>query len=71
MASLKPCKTCGREVSTTARKCPHCGQSNPTIPDFKDMSTGGKAVTAGIYGISSIIAIIIAIIVFIIILMLC
>ena len=71
MATLKPCKTCGREVSTNARKCPYCGESNPTIPPFKDMSTGGKIFTAGAYGISGIIAIIIGIIIFIIILMLC
>ncbi|MFA0834632.1 MAG: hypothetical protein ACC609_11560 [Methanobacterium formicicum] len=71
LAYLKPCKTCGREVSTSARRCPHCGQENPTTPDFKDMSTGEKAVTAGAYGITSIIMIVIGIIVFIIILMFC
>ena len=26
MASLKPCKTCEKEVSTSAKVCPHCGQ---------------------------------------------
>jgi len=71
LAYLKPCKTCGKEVSTSATTCPHCGQSNPTTPDFKDMSTGEKAVTAGAYGISTIFVIIIAIVLFIIILMFC
>jgi hypothetical protein len=26
MAKLKPCKTCGKEVAKSAKKCPHCGQ---------------------------------------------
>lgn len=25
----KPCRDCGREVSPTAKKCPHCGASWP------------------------------------------
>jgi len=28
--NIKPCKTCGKEVSTNASKCPHCGEPNPT-----------------------------------------
>ncbi len=24
--NLKPCKSCGKEVAKSARKCPHCGQ---------------------------------------------
>jgi len=28
--ALKPCKECKKEVSTQARKCPHCGVSYPT-----------------------------------------
>ena len=28
--ALKPCRECGREVSTSASKCPHCGKPNPT-----------------------------------------
>jgi hypothetical protein len=28
--ALKPCKECGREISTEARTCPHCGKKNPT-----------------------------------------
>jgi RNA polymerase subunit RPABC4/transcription elongation factor Spt4 len=26
MAKLKPCRTCGKEVAKSAKKCPHCGQ---------------------------------------------
>lgn len=29
--ALKACKECGKEVSTSATKCPHCGVSNPTL----------------------------------------
>lgn len=28
--ALKPCRECGQEVSTEAKKCPHCGVSDPT-----------------------------------------
>ena len=28
--ALKPCKECGKEISTDARRCPSCGVSNPT-----------------------------------------
>ena len=28
--ALKPCRECGTEVSTEAKKCPHCGVKNPT-----------------------------------------
>jgi len=27
MASLKPCPTCGKDVATDARQCPHCGSN--------------------------------------------
>jgi hypothetical protein len=26
VAKLKPCKTCGKDVAKSAKKCPHCGQ---------------------------------------------
>jgi hypothetical protein len=29
MVSLGSCKTCGKEVSTEAKYCPHCGQPDP------------------------------------------
>jgi hypothetical protein len=25
--ALKPCKECGREISTDAKSCPHCGKN--------------------------------------------
>jgi hypothetical protein len=27
--ALKPCRECGKEVSDTATKCPHCGIDHP------------------------------------------
>jgi putative nucleic acid binding protein len=27
---LKPCKECKRDVSTSAKQCPHCGRRHPT-----------------------------------------
>lgn len=30
--ALKPCSECGREVSTLARQCPHCGTPYPADP---------------------------------------
>ena len=35
MAKLVKCKTCGKEVSETAWKCPHCGEKNPGISTLK------------------------------------
>lgn len=32
-AKLASCKTCGKEVSRTAKSCPHCGESNPAPSD--------------------------------------
>ena len=28
--AIKTCKDCGKEVSTTAKNCPHCGRPNPS-----------------------------------------
>jgi hypothetical protein len=28
--ALKPCKECGKEISTEAKNCPHCGKKDPT-----------------------------------------
>jgi RNA polymerase subunit RPABC4/transcription elongation factor Spt4 len=28
--ALKPCSECGREISTEAKTCPHCGKKDPT-----------------------------------------
>src|SRR2546421_588545 len=27
---MKPCKECGKTVSTSAKQCPHCGKQYPT-----------------------------------------
>ncbi len=29
--ALKPCKECKKEVSTSAKTCPHCGVANPAV----------------------------------------
>lgn len=31
MAELTKCKTCGKEISTTASTCPHCGENLPGL----------------------------------------
>ncbi len=31
MAKLVNCKTCGKQVSTTAPTCPHCGENAPGV----------------------------------------
>jgi predicted amidophosphoribosyltransferase len=36
---LKSCSECGKEVSDSAQKCPHCGAYNPTNSFF--YSCGG------------------------------
>ncbi len=28
--ALKPCRECGHKVSTTARRCPRCGEEDPS-----------------------------------------
>ena len=30
--ALKPCHDCGKEVSTDAKKCTHCGAANRSNP---------------------------------------
>lgn len=39
--ALKPCRECGREVSTNAKECPNCGTPNPT------KSLGGTDIGCG------------------------
>lgn len=38
--ALKPCKECKKEVSSTAKFCPHCGVKEPGI-GFKERFLGG------------------------------
>jgi hypothetical protein len=40
MATLKPCKTCGKDVSTDAKTCPHCGQASPTTTGALNQNVG-------------------------------
>ena len=39
---MKPCKECGKEVSTSAKKCPNCGKPSPT---------GGLTLTGKVFGL--------------------
>lgn len=47
--ALTKCKECGKEVSSSATKCPHCGVSNPAVT-AKAMLVGFAAVVALIGG---------------------
>src|SRR5438067_556704 len=38
--ALKPCKECGKEISTSAKLCPNCGRKYPT---------GGLTIPAKIF----------------------
>lgn len=48
--SLKPCRECGKEVSTGAKACPHCGVGHPTVSNndraiaFIVLAVGGLAL---------------------------
>ncbi len=48
--TLKKCKECGKEVSTGASTCPHCGVKNPTVT-FKDNVGGAIVLVAIIFGL--------------------
>ena len=34
MAEVVQCKDCGKPVSRSASKCPHCGRTNPALGDM-------------------------------------
>lgn len=61
--ALKPCKECGREISTEAKACPHCGKQNPTGMKTSPLAMGclvlivlvivGKIISSGNSGSSS------------------
>ena len=42
--ALKPCKECGREISTEAKTCPHCGKSSPTGAKTSPLAIGCLAI---------------------------
>ncbi len=50
IVSLVKCKECGKEVSNTARKCPHCGVANPAIGP-------GEAIASFFVGLIVIVAV--------------
>lgn len=39
--ALKPCRECGREVSTDAATCPNCGVKDPTKPAHRRIGCFG------------------------------
>ena len=47
--ALKPCKECKKEVSATAKTCPHCGVKDPGIT-FKDTLTGLAILAVLVWG---------------------
>lgn len=44
--AMTKCKECGKEISTTAKTCPHCGASTSPILDAVE----GVGETAGALG---------------------
>lgn len=44
--ALKNCKECGKEVSSSAKKCPHCGVKNPG-GWFSYTGVGGEGLLKG------------------------
>ena len=53
MGFLINCRTCGKQVSSTAKMCPHCGERSPE--PYKDKL---KYILIALLGIASIIIII-------------
>ena len=45
--SVKPCRDCGKEASTEAEHCPHCGASAPTREKSGDWVPCTKCGSAG------------------------
>jgi len=46
--ALKQCKKCGEQVKRTAKKCPHCGVSNPTLTAQDSLRNWLSLVLAGV-----------------------
>ena len=60
--AIKPCCECGKDVSTEAQACPHCGAAAPTrekssdgVPCTKCGSTETKKIGPGLMGFISLI----------------
>lgn len=43
--ALKPCHECGKEISNTADKCPHCGAPPKVVAFGKAMQSCGCLLT--------------------------
>lgn len=50
--AMTKCKECKQEVSTSAKKCPHCGVSNPGL-SAKEMAIGTAFVVVLLFGFGS------------------
>ncbi len=57
--SLKKCKECGREISTSADACPHCGNLSPAK---KAVKVGTDIIKAGL-GLTVLIPIVFIIVI--------
>ncbi|HWA11767.1 MAG TPA: zinc ribbon domain-containing protein [Burkholderiales bacterium] len=54
--AIKPCRECGKDVSTGAPKCPHCGVPWPTQPKVTLRAAGiGAATVLGLFVVFAII----------------
>lgn len=42
--AMTKCKECGKEISTTAKTCPHCGAS--TTPVLDAIGSAGEAASS-------------------------
>lgn len=49
--ALAPCKECGKEISTEATVCPHCGKKNPTSRGLVVGKAGGCLLVVIVLGI--------------------
>ena len=52
--ALAKCLECGKEVSRSAKACPHCGKPDPTVSDLAKQKKKEKDMDA-IWGIVPII----------------
>lgn len=48
--AMTKCRECGKDVSTEAKVCPHCGVENPGIPVDSAKKENGKESKSSIFG---------------------